>query len=748
MGYLLGDLSLEEERVRTLLNRVDLPSWVWIASLFLLNGAVCIKASAHGFDPDYLSYPKPQITAKEQRDLKISKDFETVDNELSKLKFEIDRNIGFHIGLSLSFRWALDRFIRLSTRQDSSQYEKEYSLLVLKNFIARLKQVHPDNYTLIKVKTAAEVDEYVEKYVYPKSLNALSDLMGLNATDPNLFVADGEDQKMIILLGATGEAEDRIKQYREFKNVTRVTTDIIRRTILNLGISLTGQSQKFKFQDASLQRMVEISMQKYFPLIDSTTVDLMVEDTFASPGATSSPDILFGVIAAHLDPIFLKLCQMLAREPGVDPEFAKVLSRTEQNMTVRRESELTRSIRKQSYLGLEENLLLGARLNAGSMAATYMAEGTTVGSDSKKLVVRALKPGIEESFLAGKTRMQEIIRLVASDTFLNSKGRNSKKYIYFLKSMITLVELELTSDQTAERQLNARSLLPEVRSIQTPHGPIQVEIKVPMAYPSIKKSTSFAQDFEEGLSFDEFVQTSHRYKPQAIMQAIVQNWLKEGFLGSGFIHGDLHPGQIRIREITDSQYVVPIFDYGITHEISKRHRQDLLLLSIGAELRDLKIIELALSSSSTVKLGNEFILKMKTAPESLKTPLDWLEWGLDQGLDFDISLFIVARTERMLKNLLAYVDSKEEMIDVFLQLADEDTFRARVLELKDRLGLPETLRLVSQCNAHPKLNTLPEKIFRNLLGGPFGGAFSMIGALFGNSKPESCENSLGKGPQN
>jgi ubiquinone biosynthesis protein len=184
----------------------------------------------------------------------------------------------------------------------------------------------------------------------------------------------------------------------------------------------------------------------------------------------------------------------------------------------------------------------------------------------------------------------------------------------------------------------------------------------------------------------EFVdlQTLYPSLYRKVSEKLTALWVEEAFFGTGFFHADLHQGNI-LALYTDQEIRIQILDYGMVGRLSPALQNSILLLTVGVQTGNAKLIASSLSNLSKNPLGDvdfrrllakitERLGGIKTAAQSslIDNSIEgWTAWALSENIEFNYEFLKLNRALQAIKSLLQDSGSRLSFQDI----AKEVTFK-------------------------------------------------------------------------
>ncbi len=176
----------------------------------------------------------------------------------------------------------------------------------------------------------------------------------------------------------------------------------------------------FRVADPTYHAFLKRLSVEYFKRLPITEKHLLLMDIIeAAPRAKSTPGIGFDLLFRHAGPQYQKLLQIVAREEGLDPEFAKTLKRLESSVPETSFDKVEAFLRAEipDVYPSKIRIVASKPLGSGTLAQTYSAVVIEDGSE-RPVALRVLRPGIGARIRDEKEIFEAITPLVENDPAL------------------------------------------------------------------------------------------------------------------------------------------------------------------------------------------------------------------------------------------------------------------------------------------------------------------------------------------
>lgn len=431
-------------------------------------------------------------------------------------------------------------------------------------------------------------------------------------------------------------------------------------------------------------------------------------------------------------PHFHKVFQIFGREPGMPKALSLLFQSFEQSLPLAG----TQAPLVRGAFGERIQLDPTSAPFVGSMAVVFRAiiEGSNSASSDpslssgqrteanqgiRRLALRTFKPEILDWVKEDEVILAKILANLngaSGHNGLSTRQRQEveawKSYFPVLRWLLSdiqeMVRIELDIPRTARAQLQARLSYQReilVRSNSSPDMRIQLRVpRLERAYDLITgrdamESDVLVQEWLQGQSFSSLKETQPRLA-QLAAEATAGVWMQEAFLGSGFVHGDLHQGNLKGRIVSERQIEVGILDYGMATQLSRREQSQLLALALAVQLGSPEQIAETLEKMSRAPVNLKEVVR-STWQNSLDATnwqtQDWGAFAILHGVRFSPSVSLMIRGMRTVQNLLRDAGSPWSLQETLVHVADAKLMTRRLAQvIATRVPLTSYLGLYSQ----------------------------------------------------
>lgn len=432
-----------------------------------------------------------------------------------------------------------------------------------------------------------------------------------------------------------------------------------------------------KGADADFTRLIATVLKLYFKNLGPKTKKQILNSLMGQNLAGSAQE-KFEILISASGPQFQKLLQVIARQPNMSAELVNLFKKLESRIKpippeiVRELFEAERSTYNWKSYELRP-------LGTGTMAQVHKGVMQTARGD-KTVVIRFLKPEIEE-------RVREdhhILSTIAPQIDAELAGRipNMPKIKSVVDDLYQTVSDELSLKATVARQKMALPAYTQVSTFESGRYKNYIQASVPNVYFKNQSSKLHVQDLVPGKKLDSVAEEYQHVYPdlkKQIVEAMANMWFEEALFKSGFFHSDLHQGNFMV-DFTDDRILVSILDFGMGGRLSHETQKSFMLLSVGLELNEARIIAEAFwrlrEKEATAVSREEFLMRTSELVQQIrsgrlpKQDLDqWVSWAMNQGIKLPYSFVSLQRGLVILNKALEEAGSKKTMTEVGLEIS-------------------------------------------------------------------------------
>lgn len=429
--------------------------------------------------------------------------------------------------------------------------------------------------------------------------------------------------------------------------------------IRNMGEEL-ARGDRLALDDPEVQKFIKLFLNYYYQSVDEDVLKNIINDMIEkASGEITNEDLMLAVFK-NSGPGLGKLLQQLTNEAGVSDEMADLMRTIEsENKTV--PYHLVKEVVANDEGGFQLSRISKTSLGTGTMAQVNKATLKRSG-EKTDVALRFLKPGVSEMANSDIKILQDFVNDVAETGEISSEMLpNIKKLV---RSLEEFLYSELDIEGTIEKQLLAKRVYE--RSVRvTAEGEVRpVQIHVPDVYlPEQGRATQLhIQEYIEfGEKFDSLPTLNHK---QRASRALIEMWFEEALLESGVIHADLHQGNftVLVQDSSDDMKIV-LFDFGMSEQLDETTRRAFLLLGSGGEYEDSYLISKGFHLMGANQSKSEFKRIQALVDQELKKgskgAVDWVFWGMHNGLVHSNQLGPLARGASLVNQLPKIIDDEE-----------------------------------------------------------------------------------------
>lgn len=419
-------------------------------------------------------------------------------------------------------------------------------------------------------------------------------------------------------------------------------------------------------------RKLSVEYFKRLPLAEKRLV--LLDALTADPGA-KSPELGFEILFKHAGPQYQKLLQIVAREEGLDPEFAKVLKKLESSVPEAPFAAIDADLRTRipDDYPARVRILDEKPLGSGTLAQTYSALMKVEGGGEEPVALRVLRPGIAERIAQEKKIFEDITPLIENDPQL--RGTPFSKFGMVWQRIAENVDEELHVELTVRNQRGFQSLFDERPYLAVASKGRHTDIRVPKVYrPELAEKGVMLQEFVNGKSFEKVALADRGVARKAAIDFATM-WMREAMFLSGWHHSDPHQGNLRVAAADSARPQVYQLDYGMVGHLDETQRSDLILLGYALRMKDAKkaahhAADLLSKKNGPVdmaiveRLAREEIVSTEASAPGL------LERLVVAGQELPRELVSFNRGYFMINQLLRQTGSEESLFDLTARMGE------------------------------------------------------------------------------
>ena len=387
-----------------------------------------------------------------------------------------------------------------------------------------------------------------------------------------------------------------------------------------------------KFNDPDLDYVLKSFIGEYYKQIDIDVIKSIMS-SMIEMNPNAPPLDLAKVLFQHAGPGLGKTLQQLGKEPGVGNEIQKILSTLESDgleVPPHLVRELIAKDKAYEFISVDDK-----PLGTGTIAQVHRAI-IKIDGEEKEVVVRFLKPGVEEDAANDIKFIRNFIGKIKKDPKIQmAKMPDIDK---LMESSANFLNLDLDIPGTIERQIQAQSVYQRAIKVNlTDNTDALVEFKVPAVFPPKKGKISKLHIQEYIPHGQKFSNLKDPLNKEAVSRAMMDLWFSEAIFKSGYIHADLHQGNFTVLVSENSKKIeVAIFDYGMSAELSKEVREAFMMIAAGAQFQDSSLLArglLSVEKSSFNSAAKKELSKLIAAEMKHQQwqPEQWIIWAVKNG---------------------------------------------------------------------------------------------------------------------
>jgi len=391
------------------------------------------------------------------------------------------------------------------------------------------------------------------------------------------------------------------------------------------------------------------------------------------PYPSGSLDVLL-VLIQNSGPQFQKFLQIMGRHDDLPIEIRRLFQKLENSVQEVPWWKVQLLLKSDSSFG-EFDYFAEKPIGVGTMAQAHIA-----GFRGKKVVVRFLKPGVEEKLKIDHQILKKLTQSIDNDEELKPfKLPSLSKVIDDINESV--VE-ELDIDQTIRNQLKAREIYISEMLIAFDQQKNFIHLVVPEAFKVNPKSKLMLQELVSGQKPAREFENFRDIYPnlyRVVAEKISQLWVDRAFFTSGFFHADLHQGNM-LAMVTDDAIFVYFLDFGMVGALDNHLRKSALLLAVGTKINHSSLIARQFLSLDKHKRSESFKKEFQKAIEEKIVEIqkqgrrnqsleEWTAWAINFGLDLNYEFLKLNRGLLAIDTLLMDARSKEDLNSISQKVA-------------------------------------------------------------------------------
>lgn len=464
-----------------------------------------------------------------------------------------------------------------------------------------------------------------------------------------------------------------------------------------------AQSDMIKLKHEGLQAFLQKALTLYFNEL-SPEVKTEILANYLNGNLRANEIEQFKIMVMNSGPQFQKLLQIISREAGLGAELQVVFKELESSVQAMPKEHVERLLQSemQNYKIVSFEY---KPLGVGTMAQVHRAKIIDANGKVQNVIVRFLKPQIEDRILMDKKILAKLGPIVDADPAYRNSGFPALTPL--VDDLSNTVQAELNLKQTIELQLLAKAAYETERLVNFGGYKNYVHIRVPGIVRTEGHSSLMVQDMAFGKKLDKAAQELEGLIPnfkQKIAEEIATIWTEEVLFKSGFFHSDLHQGNFLVN-FKEQAIDVTILDYGMAGTISKEIQAKALGLGIGIELLKTEAISegfwaLSMQGKDLINrtqfesLVAERVKKIKCGELPNDTFEKWTAWAIDQGLRYPPEFISLNRGLIIIQGMLTEAQSPKTITSIAKSAAlHYPIMVARLLKSSKMITTEDLIRL-------------------------------------------------------
>lgn len=448
-------------------------------------------------------------------------------------------------------------------------------------------------------------------------------------------------------------------------------------------IDATGQiiadSGGIAHKYAGTRQFLQLAIGEYFRGLDTSMKINIISQFIDNPDRTEAVE-KFELMVMSAGPQFQKLFQNYAREEGFSKEMTSIFQRLESSVPPA-PWRLVEPIIRAEKVPFEWVEISQTPLGVGTMAQQHLARIRLPNGDVRDVVVRVMKPGIEQRLLADNEVLRRLAPKIDADPIL--RANNYPLITPFIDEIIKMGVRELNVPATVIAQKKAIPIYARDVMVQVGQSKRQIKIHVPQIYDVGPKSNLIVQEFIKGRGFSKLRAESPELA-RAAVEEVVKMWVETAFTGSGFYHADIHAGNFLVQSLPGQGVQVNVLDFGMTGQLEPLKQSQIIALAavIGSNRSDLMakaMWELSIASENKISVNQlQQILQKelnRLANMSNALPNDlslWLGLAANNGMKFPSDLVSLSRGMNYIAQMLRVEGSAMVVDDVVKKAITRD----------------------------------------------------------------------------
>ncbi|NUM59856.1 MAG: AarF/ABC1/UbiB kinase family protein [Bdellovibrionaceae bacterium] len=514
-----------------------------------------------------------------------------------------------------------------------------------------------------------------------------------NVTVFDLLFENSRDSELAIKAIKKMNDQEKLALLHQFKGQLSSVFDKVK----NSGSEILRES-KLTIPDAKMKRFLEIVLSLYFASLPDDAVWDLIFLQMERPEVQTRLE-RFKLLSRSVGPHFHKLFQIAGRMDGIPDSLRNIFITFEEGLPPSNWGIINKQIQESKFEEFDIIAVDSEPIKVASMSQIHKAKVRFKKTNEEAYIaLRILKPGVEEWLKRDEFFFHKLIDVISKDEILGpiTDGVNFKQ---LLRQIIVLANEEKNFRDTVDNENLATKELVTEKVI---NDEVKLKIKVPKAFLSTNNDTLMAMRWAEGKTLDKLAMDNSSHA-KGIAESLFQHWMESALFGSGFIHADLHTGNVLVRKVNELEYDVNVIDFGMTGRFSEANQQLFYLLAMSSVTNNHTIMARAIWEQAVHKPDislNEFtemIVERFPPTNDPKLAANFekaLFFAQQNGFDFDDNLMKLVRGYAAARGLLYSTNSELKVKDVIIKMMQENPSKGlkvlssiKYIDKKDIIGI-------------------------------------------------------------
>ncbi len=271
----------------------------------------------------------------------------------------------------------------------------------------------------------------------------------------------------------------------------------------------------------------------------------------------------------ELGPTFVKLGQILSTRGDLLPaDIIEELQHLQDNVPVLSIAEVTRQVERELGCAIQD---VFAEFDETPLASASIAQvhKAKLLHETADVVVKVQRPNI-------------LVRLDSDLNILHFLARQAEKNVPDL-AMMDPIGVISEFDAAMRKELNFDNERRNIAQFQRNFHDVE-GISVPRVYDKVCTSQMLVMDFIHGVKITK-AQSTYGIDPYDLAPRMMQA-LFQMILVDGFFHGDMHPGNVLVREDGETFLI----DFGLVGRLTHAQREQILDILVGVSQQDYQLV--------------------------------------------------------------------------------------------------------------------------------------------------------------